>query len=97
MIVFKAKAWLDMKNRANNGEQGLTKKIKKHLNDVTSLSALLLEDDLLSTMEVSESVKNDMAKFISSLSFDIESIPQNSDISLSREEIFDILQGFLRG
>lgn len=79
------------------GKKVLLKKIKKHLNDVTRLSALLLEDDLLSTMEVSESVKNDMAKFISALSFDIESIPQNSDISLSREEIFDILQGFLRG
>ncbi len=26
LIVFKAKAWLDMKNRSKNGEHGLTKK-----------------------------------------------------------------------
>lgn len=95
LIVFKAKAWLDMKNRSKNGEQGLTKKIKKHLNDVSRLSALLHEGDTLSDLEVSESVKQDMAQFVSLLSLEIESIPQNADIMLSKDEVYDILQGFL--
>lgn len=95
LIVFKAKAWLDMKNRSKNGEHGLTKKIKKHLNDVTRLSALLREEESLSDLEVSESVKQDMTQFVSLLSLEIESIPQNSDLILSKEEVFDILRSFL--
>lgn len=95
LIVFKAKAWLDMSERAKNGEQGLTKKIKKHLNDVTRLAGLLRQEDTLSGLNVREKVKQDMSQFISSLFLDIESIPQNSDIELSKDEVFDILQDFL--
>ena len=95
LIVFKAKAWLDMSERAKNGEQGLTKKIKKHLNDVTRLAGLLRQEDTLSGLHVREKVQQDMLQFLSLLSLNIESIPQNSDIELSKNEVFDILQDFL--
>ncbi|HEM4203593.1 TPA: hypothetical protein U1673_002069 [Streptococcus suis] len=65
------------------------------MNDVTRLSALLREEESLSDLEVSESVKQDMAQFVSLLSLEIESIPQNSDLILSKEEVFDILRSFL--
>lgn len=95
LIVFKAKAWLDMSERAKNGEQGLTKKIKKHLNDVTRLAGVLRQEDTLSGLNVREKVQQDMLQFLSLLSLNIESIPQNSDIELSKNEVFDILQDFL--
>ncbi|MGZ7246435.1 hypothetical protein ACXWO4_10285, partial [Streptococcus pyogenes] len=70
LIVFKAKAWLDMTDRVKNGAQGLSKKIKKHLNDVTRLAALLHEGERLSELDVSDTVKNDMTKFIDLLTLD---------------------------
>ena len=95
LIVFKAKAWLDMKARVEQGEHGLSKKIKKHLNDITRLTGLLHDDDKLANLEVSETLKNDMKQCIELLSLDIQSIPQNEDIFLSKEEVFEILQHFL--
>ena len=95
LIVFKAKAWLDMSKRAKNGECGLSKKIKKHLNDITRLTALLFEDDMLSNLKVSETIKLDMQEFIELLSNDIQSIPENKDILFSKDETFEILQQFL--
>lgn len=95
LIVFKAKAWLDMHERANNGEKGLSKKIKKHLNDITRLTMLLNEDDKLSDLKVSESIIMDMIRFINLLSEDIHLIPQNENIMLSQEEVYEILQQFL--
>ncbi|ETS95724.1 hypothetical protein HMPREF1512_1738 [Streptococcus sp. OBRC6] len=95
LIVFKAKAWLDMTDRVTNGAQGLSKKIKKHLNDVTRLAALLHEGECLSDLEVSDTVKQDMVRFVDLLALKIESIPQNSDIMLTKDEVFDILRDFL--
>ncbi|EFY02713.1 hypothetical protein SDD27957_05320 [Streptococcus dysgalactiae subsp. dysgalactiae ATCC 27957] len=65
------------------------------MNDVTRLAALLHEGDRLSDLEVSETVKQDMTRFIDLLALDIESIPQNSDIMLTKNEAFDILRDFL--
>ena len=95
LIIFKAKAWLDMKERSKGGEQGLTKKMKKHLNDIARLAGLLHPDDYLSFLEVSDTLKSEMRRFVEQLSSDIQSIPQNTDISLSQEEIFEILSDFL--
>ena len=41
LIPFKAKAWLDLKERKLNGEQVDSKNIKKHKNDVFRLSQLI--------------------------------------------------------
>ena len=95
LIVFKAKAWLDMIERSEKGERGLSKKIKKHLNDIARLTALLHEDDKLSNLAVSNSVKFDMNRFIETLSLTIDTIPQNEDIQLSKDEIFEALRVFL--
>ncbi|MFO7887668.1 MAG: hypothetical protein R6U59_05055, partial [Eubacteriales bacterium] len=39
VILFKIKAWLDMKKRRENGEHVDSKNIKKHKNDVFRLLA----------------------------------------------------------
>nr|WP_303976917.1 hypothetical protein [Streptococcus danieliae] len=95
LIVFKAKTWLDMTDRVKDGDKGLSKKIKKHLNDVVRLAALLHEGERLSDLDVSDTVKQDMARFIHVLALDIQSIPQNSDIMFSKNEVFEILRDFL--
>lgn len=95
LIVFKAKAWLDMTDRVKTGAQGLSSKIKKHLNDVTRLAVLLRDGERLSDLEVADTVKKDMARFIEMLALNIEAIPQNSDIMLTKLEIFDVLRNFL--
>ena len=41
LIPFKAKAWLDLKSRKENGEHVDSKNIKKHKNDVFRLSQLI--------------------------------------------------------
>ena len=41
LIPFKAKAWLDLKERKLNGEQVDSKNIKKHKNDVFRLALLI--------------------------------------------------------
>lgn len=56
---------------------------------------LLHEEDALSKINTSNTIVKDMARFIQFLSSEIQSIPQNEDIILSREEIFEILREFL--
>ena len=56
---------------------------------------LLHEEDALSKINTSNTIVKDMARFIQFLSSEIQSIPQNKDIVLSREEIFEILREFL--
>lgn len=75
--------------------RGLSKKIKKHLNDIARLTMLLHEEDALSKINTSNTIVKDMERFVQFLSSEIHSIPQNEDIVLSREEIFEILREFL--
>ena len=60
LIPFKAKAWLDLTARKARGEQVDSKNIKKHMNDIATLSVLLLPDF---TMSLPQTVMNDMREF----------------------------------
>ncbi len=84
-----------MVEKSKQGERGLSKKIKKHLNDIARLTMLLHKEDALSKINTSNTIVKDMNRFIHFLSSEIQSIPQNEDIVLSREEIFEILKEFL--
>ena len=64
LIPFKAKAWLDLKERKLNGEQVDSKNIKKHKNDVFRLAPLItVNTRQLLGAEVAE----DMRKFLSQM------------------------------
>ena len=95
LIIFKAKAWLDMRERSSTGIQGLSKAIKKHLNDITRLTALLVGSEKLSNITSSDTVKADMHRFVIELESVISTIPQNDDILLNQNEVFEILKDFL--
>ncbi|MFZ3262728.1 MAG: hypothetical protein WA172_01895 [Terriglobales bacterium] len=62
LIALKARAWLDLTERAGRGEQIDSKTIKKHKNDVFRLYQIL---DPTSAPEAPETVKKDIREFIS--------------------------------
>ena len=61
LIPFKAKAWLDLTDRKAKGGQIDSKHIKKHLNDVITLSDLLQPEK---RVDLPESVRSDLIKFM---------------------------------
>jgi Nucleotidyl transferase AbiEii toxin, Type IV TA system len=62
LIALKARAWLDLSERASRGEQIDSKTIKKHKNDVFRLYQIL--DPAIDPM-APETVKKDIREFIS--------------------------------
>jgi hypothetical protein len=62
LIALKARAWLDLTERAGHGEQIDSKTIKKHKNDVFRLYQIL---DPASDPEAPEAVKKDIGEFVS--------------------------------
>ncbi len=61
---MKAKAWIDLDERKNNGEKIDSKDVKKHRNDTVRLSQLLTAGK---TLELPTSLKKDMTHFIEKL------------------------------
>ena len=53
LIIFKAKAWLDMRERSATGIQGLSKAIKKQLNDIKKIAP---STEMISDFTMPESV-----------------------------------------
>ncbi|MDO5301792.1 MAG: hypothetical protein Q4E76_04790 [Tissierellia bacterium] len=64
LILFKAKAWLDLKERKSKGEQIDSKNIKKHKNDVFRLAQLIAPD---TRQRVSPEIGHDMRRFLSEM------------------------------
>lgn len=74
LIPFKAKAWIDLKDRKARGEQIDSKNIKKHKNDVFRLAQLLTAD---TRQIISNEIATDMRKFLSEINneeIDLKSI-----------------------
>ena len=61
LILFKAKAWLDLTERKSLGQNISERDIRKHKNDVARLTALLTGRE---SIAVPLSVFDDMAKFV---------------------------------
>lgn len=64
LIPFKAKAWLDLKERKLNGEQVDSKNIKKHKNDVFRLAQLITAN---TRQLLSQEIAEDMTKFLAEI------------------------------
>ena len=64
LIPFKAKAWLDLTERNQNGEHVDSKNIRKHKNDVFRLSILLTSDIRVT---LSAAIRSDLEKFFSAM------------------------------
>lgn len=89
LIPFKAKAYLDLKQRKENGEQVDSKNIKKHKNDVFRLTQLITPN---TRQTISNEIARDMESFISFMkneSLDLKSI---GVVGLQKETIISYLQ-----
>lgn len=64
LIPFKAKAWCELIERRNEGEEGQSKHIKKHCRDISNLVSLLPQD---TKVELSGMVKKDMDTFVENI------------------------------
>ena len=67
LIPFEAKAWLDLSERKAKGGQVDSKHIKKHKNDILTLSSLLQPDNRI---KLPENVREDLANFMAANSED---------------------------
>ena len=89
LIPFKAKTWLDLTERKENGESVDSKNIKKHKNDVFRLGQLITEE---SRQALNEEIEADMKQLLNEMekenidlkSLGIRGFSQKSIISLLR-------------
>ncbi|MBP3489196.1 MAG: hypothetical protein J6K53_12445 [Roseburia sp.] len=63
LVPFKAKAWLDLSKRAEEGEKVDSRDIKKHKNDILRI----VSEFVLESCKLSEVVRADMKEFIEKL------------------------------
>lgn len=88
LILFKAKAYLDLKQRKENGEKIDSDDIKKHKKDILRIAAELM---LEGVTVLPETVKTDIDSFIESLEqepFDANSL---KNYGLSNQDVIDTL------
>ncbi|MTI46824.1 MAG: nucleotidyl transferase AbiEii/AbiGii toxin family protein [Firmicutes bacterium] len=89
IILFKIKAWLDMKEKKENGEHVDSKNIKKHKNDVFRLLANVTPS---SRVEIAEEIEEDIKQFIEMIN---EDRPDLKNLRLSNttfDELIEILE-----
>jgi len=85
IIPFKAKAWLDLTERKANGGQVDSKSIKKHLNDVFTMSELLSAG---SRIELPTAVRADFTAFIAANAESVDRLKRVVDFfNLNEQEI----------
>lgn len=85
LIPFKVKAWCELIDRRNAGEEGQSKHIKKHCRDVYRLISLLLPNEKVT---LNGMVKDDMNRFLNEIETS-EYIPEDID----RRNLKHILEG----
>ena len=83
LIPFKAKAWCEMTDRQANGEEGLSKHIKKHFRDVYRLSRIIVPTERVTLKGI---VYDDMQRFINGI---ISSENMSDDINY--QEMYELL------
>lgn len=89
IIPFKAKAWLDLTNRKNNGENVDSKNIRKYKNDVFRLSDLV---DVDAKIPVSKGVYEDIFDFINRMDDEEIDVNQLGIKNKTKEQILKELR-----
>lgn len=89
LILFKAKAYLDLKQRKENGEKIDSDDIKKHKKDVLRIAAELM---LESITVLPETVKTDIDSFIESLEQEPFDANLLKNYELGNQDVIDTLR-----
>lgn len=84
LIPFKAKAWLDLRDRKEAGEHVDSKNIRKHKNDVFRLTELI---DVEKKVPTPQGVLNDMQIFIEAMKVEEVNLKQLGIIGKDKERI----------
>jgi hypothetical protein len=84
LIPFKAKAWLDLSERRQNGEHVDSKNIRKHKNDVFRLTELINPELKITTPE---SVRKDIKDFIDRMKKENVDLKQLGIVGRTKEDI----------
>jgi len=85
IVVFKAKAWLDLTARRKTGEAVKGSDIKKHKNDVFRLFQLLSPANQI---VLPDDVKADMRQFIAAVRLDPPVLTDLKITGVSMDEVF---------
>ena len=88
LIVFKAKAWLELSQKLNQGEHVDSRNIKKHRNDILRIAAEIPLD----FCKLPEKIQDDMLKFIRSLKVTKEELKNLKITGVREEDIINILR-----
>lgn len=88
LIPFKAKAWLDLRDRKSTGENIDSKNIRKHKNDIFRLSALLGQNIKIYVLP---EIYKDIQTFLQSMQQESVDTKQLG-LTRSKENILEILQ-----
>lgn len=89
LIPFKARAWVDLTQRKDAGEDVKSDDIKKHRNDVARLLQLLPADAII---ELPEKIRKDMQAFIDALEQAEGFDPQSFQVEMTRETVIERLR-----
>ena len=94
LIPFKAKAWLDLRERKATGQHVDEKDIRKHKNDIVRLATLLTGTE---QCELPDPVRSDIALFIERLRNEPVDLKTLEITGIKFEDILEILaQVYLR-
>ena len=89
VILFKIKAWIDMKEKLNNGEHVDSRNIKKHKNDIFRLLVNVFPS---SKVEIDEEIAADIRNFIEMIVDDRPDLKNLGIKSASLDEMLDLLK-----
>lgn len=89
LIPFKAKAWLDLSNKKQQGLVVDSKNIRKHKNDIFRLSVLLSED---TKIFVPSEIHNDISNFIQGMKNEDINPKDLGIANLNKEDLLLILE-----
>ena len=93
LIPFKARAFLDLSDRAQAGENVGSKNIRKHRNDVFRLVQLLRTD---APITLPETIRGDVQRFVDQTAPDKSLDPRAFGVPFSRDDAVDILREVYR-
>ena len=89
LIPFKAKAWLDLTERKENGEAVDSKNIKKHKNDVFRLSQLITAE---SRQDLDEEIAADMKRFLNEMENETIDLKALGIRGFTRKSVINLLR-----
>lgn len=95
LIPFKAKAWLDLLRRKEEGEHVDSRNIRKHKNDVFRLIELI-DPNTDSISYIPDTIKADMREFVERMSLESVDLKQIGIPEKSKEAILEELNAIYR-